>query len=151
MMKSICGLDCAACELRENCAGCAATGGKSFGSQCAVAKCCVEGGRAACADCGGGCVLREQMMAEINALAIAGMPPVTGLNALLGRYANSEYALPGGQKARLLDDNAVYLGNVLPSADGTRLYGVVGNADFLAVSAFAADGGDAELLMYRKR
>ena len=84
-------------------------------------------------------------------LKIAGMPEVTGLNALLGRYANSEYALPGGQRVRLLDDNAVYLGNVLPSEDGTRLYGVVGNAEFLAVSVFGVDGGNAELLVYRKR
>lgn len=149
-MCSICGIDCFACELKQDCKGCAETGGRPFGSDCAVARCCDEKGKHSCADCGN-CELRRLLMEEINAMHVPGMPEVNDLNAILGRFANSEYALPGGQKAKLLDDCAVYLGNVLPSADGARLYGVVGNVEFLAVSAFAADGGNAELLVYKKR
>lgn len=150
-MGSICGIDCKNCELKQACSGCMAIGGRPFGGECAVAECCRQRGQESCSACEGACALRESLIDEFNALAIPGMPQLTGLNALLGRFANSAYTFPGGQQAKLLDDGAVYLGNLLPSADGTRFYGVVGNQRFLAVSAFGPNGEDAELLIYKKR
>lgn len=150
-MCSICGIDCRNCELKQSCSDCKATGGRPFGGECAVAECCRQRGQESCLACEGVCALRESLIVEFNALAIPDMPQVTGLNALLGRYANSVYTFPGGEQARLLNDDAVYLGNLLPSADGTRFFGVVGNQRFLTVSVFGQNGEGAELLVYKKR
>ena len=38
--------------------------------------------------------LKKQLIAEFNALDIAGMPEVQRLNALVGKYVNLEYTLP---------------------------------------------------------
>ena len=95
---------------------------------------------------------KEQLAEEINGLGIAGMPRVEKLNALVGKFVNLEYPLPGGGKARFLDDGTTYLGTQLEADDGSgRYFGVLACGEFLLVSTYGKDGADPELVLYRKR
>ena len=95
---------------------------------------------------------KRQLIDEINALHIEGMPKVEKLNALVGAYVNLDYQLPGGMKARFLDDRTTYLGNQLESQrDGGRCFGVLANIDFILICTYGAEGADPELVLYKKR
>ena len=95
---------------------------------------------------------KRQLIEEINALHIEGMPRVERLNALVGSYVNLEYRLPGGMKAKFLDDGTTYLGNQLESElGGERCFGVLANMDFILICTYGKDGADPELLLYKKR
>ena len=95
---------------------------------------------------------KKQLIGEINALSIDGMPEVTKLNALVGKYVNLEYPLPNGLKVKYLDDQTTYLGNQLESeiVDGL-CFGVVANMDFILICTYGAEGADPELILYKKR
>ena len=96
--------------------------------------------------------LKKQLIDELNALHIEGMPKVEKLNALVGSYVNLAYRLPSGNAVRFLDDNATYLGNQLECEfGGDRCFGVLANADFLLVCTYGCDGADPELVVYKKR
>ena len=95
---------------------------------------------------------KRQLMEEINAFHIEGMPRVERLNALVGGYVNLEYRLPGGMKAKFLDDGATYLGNQLESElGGERCFGVLANMEFILICTYGKDGADPELVLYKKR
>lgn len=95
---------------------------------------------------------KKQLIAEINALNIEGMPPLTQLNALVGRYINLEYRLPNGKTVTYLDDNTTYLGNQLESEfGGDRCFGIAANMDFILVCTYEANGENPELVLYKKR
>ena len=95
---------------------------------------------------------KQQLMNEINALQIEGMPKVEKLNALVGGYVNLEYRLPNGIKVKFLDDGTTYLGNQLECEfGGDRCFGVVANMDFLLVCTYEEDGENPELIIYKKR
>ena len=95
---------------------------------------------------------KKKLMEEINDLHIEGMPRVETLNALVGKYVNLEYRLPGGAMAKFLDDRTTYLGNQLESEfDGDRCFGVLANMDFILVCTYEKDGENPELLLYKKR
>ena len=95
---------------------------------------------------------KKQLVEEINELHIEGMPKVEKLNALVGNYVNLEYRLPGGVKAKFLDDNTTYLGNQLePVFGGDRCFGVLANTDFILVATYGEGGSDPELVLYKKR
>ena len=95
---------------------------------------------------------KKQLMDEINALNIEGMPKVEKLNALVGAYINLEYRLPNGKMVRFLDDGATYLGNQLESEfGGERCFGIAANMDFILVCTYGADGAAPELVVYKKR
>ena len=95
---------------------------------------------------------KQQLMDEINALAIEGMPRVEALNVLSGSFINLTYTLPGGERARFLDDRATYLGNQLACTfGGDRCFGVAANMDFILVCTYGAGGADPELVVYKKR
>ena len=95
---------------------------------------------------------KKQLIDEINALHIDGMPKVEKLNALVGKYVNLEYPLPGGMKAKFLDDQTTYLGNQLESeiVDGL-CFGVLANMDFILISTYEAEGTNPELILFKKR
>ena len=80
------------------------------------------------------------------------MPKVEKLNALVGKYVNQEYRLPGGQKVKFLDDETTYLGNQLESeiVDGL-CFGILANMEFIMISTYEAEGANPELLLYKKR
>ncbi len=93
---------------------------------------------------------KQQLMDEINALHIDGMPRVESLNALVGSYVNLSYPLPGGMHAKFLDDRTTYLGNQLETGTN-RCFGVIANVDFILICTYGPDGADPELLLYQKR
>ena len=96
--------------------------------------------------------LKKQLIEEINALEIPGMPRLERLNALVGSYVNLAYPLPNGVPVKFLDDRTTYLGNQLESTlEGKRCFGVLANAEFLLVCSYGAEGADPELLLYKKR
>ncbi len=95
---------------------------------------------------------KQQLIDEINALGIEGMPELKTLNALVGSYVNLEYRLPSGQTVRFLDDGTTYLGNQLESEfGGDRCFGVLANMDFILVCTYEAEGANPELILYKKR
>ena len=95
---------------------------------------------------------KKQLIGEINDLHVEGMPKLEKLNALVGRYVNLEYRLPGGAAVKFLDDQTTYLGNQLePEFGGDRCFGVLANMDFILVSTYGKDGADPELVLYKKR
>ena len=95
---------------------------------------------------------KKQLIDEINALHIAGMPKLETLNALVGGYINLEYRLPNGSKVKFLDDGATYLGNQLESTvESGRCFGIAANADFLLVCTYGENGENPELVVYKKR
>ena len=95
---------------------------------------------------------KKQLIDEINDLHIEGMPKLEALNALVGRFVNIEYPLPGGGRAKFLDDGTTYLGNQLESEfGGERCFGVLANMDFILICTYGIDGVDPELVLYKKR
>ena len=95
---------------------------------------------------------KKQLIEEINGLHIDGMPEVTKLNALVGKFVNLEYKLPNGSIVKYLDDQTTYLGNQLESeiVDGL-CFGVIANMDFILICTYEAEGANPELLLYKKR
>ena len=95
---------------------------------------------------------KKQLIEEINALHIDGMPKLEKLNALVGGYINMEYRLPNGKPVKFLDDSATYLGNQLESeSEKGRCFGIAANADFILVCTYAENGENPELIVYKKR
>ena len=94
--------------------------------------------------------LKKQLIDEINALGIEGMPKLEGLNALVGSYVNLAYPLPSGACVKFLNDQTTYLGNQLETGE-ERCFGVLANVDFILVCTYGCEGADPELLLYKKR
>ena len=95
---------------------------------------------------------KQQLIEEINALGIEGMPKLEKLNALVGSYVNLEYRLPSGLSVKFLNDQTTYLGNQLESEfGGGRCFGVLANMDFILICTYAEGGADPELVLYKKR
>ena len=95
---------------------------------------------------------KKQLIEEINALHIEGMPKVEKLNALVGSYVNLAYRLPNGASVKYLDDQTTYLGNQLESEPGgERCFGVLANMDFILICTYEAEGANPELVLYKKR
>ena len=95
---------------------------------------------------------KKQLLDEIDALHIEGMPKVEKLNALVGGYINMEYPLPNGKPVKFLDDSATYLGTQLVNEkDSSRCFGIAANADFILVCSYEEKGENPELVMYKKR
>ena len=95
---------------------------------------------------------KKQLIEEINALHIKGMPKVEKLNALVGGYINLEYQLPNGNRVKFLDDSATYLGNQLECEfHASKCFGIAANADFILVCTYEENGQIPELVIYKKR
>ena len=95
---------------------------------------------------------KRQLICEINALHIEGLPQIEKLHALVGQYVNLEYTLPNGQKMKFLNDQKTYLGTQVASEfGGERCFGVLAGLDFILVCTYEADGKNPELVLYKKR
>jgi len=95
---------------------------------------------------------KQQLIEEINALHIEGMPKVESLNALVGGYVNLEYPLPNKKTAKFLDDGVTYLGTQLESEfGGDRCFGIVANMEFILICTYEEKGANPELVLYKKR
>lgn len=95
---------------------------------------------------------KQQLIQEINALHIEGLPEVKKLNALVGKYVNLAYPLPNGKAIQFLNDYTTYLGNQLESEFcGDRCFGILASMDFLLICTYEKDGINPELVLYKKR
>ena len=95
---------------------------------------------------------KKKLISEINDLNIEGMPKVEKLSALVGKYVNLEYPLPGGMKAKFLNDQTTYLGTQLESEIVNGLcFGVLANMEFILICTYEAEGANPELILYKKR
>ena len=95
---------------------------------------------------------KKQLIGEINALEIPGMPKVEKLSALVGQYVNLAYRLPSGANVQFLDNGTTYLGTQLePEFGGDRCFGVLANMDFILICTYEAEGANPELVLYKKR
>ncbi len=152
IMRTICGLDCGACPMKGQCAGCAESHGRPFGGSCVLALCCEK---KTCENYGkvfeSPCRLKQQLIAEFNALRIPDMPQATELHALRGAFVNLSYSLPSGQQIRFWDDDRIYLGNQLEKKNGDRCYGLTADENHLLVCEYGENGSDPEIIVYQKR
>lgn len=152
-MKTICGIDCSACDGKDTCPGCEKIGG---GGKCVIFACAeksVAGGHA-CSSCRPfepGCKEKERLMKEFNALGIEDMPEITYLNALPGSYINLEYTLPSGQKGKLWDDKRIYWANQIEKPGSDRCYGLTADENYLLVCEYGCNGTDPEIVCYKRR
>ena len=92
---------------------------------------------------------KNQLIEEINALGISGMPQIDNLVVLQGSFVNMEYTI-NGNSVKLLDDNATYWGTQVEKTDG-RCYGIACDEHYILVSEYGKDGKDAELVMLKRR
>ena len=138
-MKSLCGADCANCQWNSTCPGC-------DHEKCFIARYIKKDGKEAYEE------FKQTLIGEINALGIPGMPKINELYALVGRYVNLEYPLPGGGTVKFLDDNSLYLGNQVEcELRKGRCYGMIACADFLLVCEYGENGADPEIVVYKRR
>ncbi|MDD6995872.1 MAG: hypothetical protein SPH68_07345 [Candidatus Borkfalkiaceae bacterium] len=150
--ETICGTDCGICSLKQNCGGCAATGGRPFGGECILATCCKNKGYERCNAClGNFCGLKKQLIDEFNALGIADMKKVTDLYPLKGSFVNLEYTLENGRKIKFWDDNKICLGNQIGKENGNRCYGLTADENYLLVCEYGENCADPEIIVYKKR
>lgn len=95
---------------------------------------------------------KRQLIDEINALHIDGLPKVEKLNALVGKYVNLDYPLPNGKTVKFLNDDKTYLGNQLECEfGGDRCFGILADMTFLLVCTYGKGGEAPELVLYKKR
>ena len=92
--------------------------------------------------------LKKELIDEVNALHIPGMPQIKNLFVLQGSFINVEYHI-NGNYVRLLDDNATYWGTQVEKGDG-RNFGIAGDEHCLLVSEYGKDGADAEVVVFKK-
>ncbi len=151
-MKTICGINCNECGLKESCGGCKSTNGHPFGETCMIAECCRSNGVEHCsALCSSSCKLKKQLIDEFNALGIEDMKKVTNLNALKGSFVNLEYTLPGGQTVKFWNDNKIYLGNRICKKNSDKYYGLIADENFLLVCEYGNNGDNPEIVVFKKR
>ena len=93
--------------------------------------------------------IKKQLIDEVNALGIKGMPHIDNLFVLQGSFVNMEYT-SNGNKVKLLDDNATYWGNQVEKGDG-RCFGIACDERHILVSEYGKGGADAEIVVFKKR
>jgi hypothetical protein len=145
-MDNYCGADCANCNFKDDCKGCAATCGSPFGGRCVAAEYIKVGGLNAYK------AFKAQLLAEINALLSAeGLTETDALYELAGSFVNLEYTLPSGEKVKLLNDKNIYLGTQIEFADLGICYGVVADTTFILICSYSVDGSEPEIVIYKRR
>lgn len=148
MSTSLCGANCAICQVRESCPGCAETNGCPFGKQCFLAKYILTGGTENYQ------AFKQKLMDEINALQIEGMDSVTELYPLVGHFVNLAYPLPSGDAVQFLKDDEIYLGAQVKNRfdeHGSTCFGVVARENFLLVIESGENGAHPEIVVYQRR
>ena len=95
--------------------------------------------------------IKRQLIEEVNALGIDGLPAITNLFVMKGSYINMEYEV-NGNKVKLLDDNATYWCYQVERADKPgRCFGIACDEHLIFVSEYGKDGVDAEIVIFKKR
>lgn len=95
--------------------------------------------------------IKQQLIEEVNALGIDGMPKINNLFVLQGSFVNMEYHI-NGNCVKVLDDNASYWGNQVEreGAPG-RCFGIACDERYILVAEYGKDGADAEIVVLKKR
>ena len=95
--------------------------------------------------------IKQQLIDEVNALGIEGMPRIDNLFVLQGSFINMEYQL-NGNSVKVLDDKANYWGNQVEKegVEG-RCFGIACDENYIFVSEYGKDGTDAEIVVLKKR
>ena len=95
--------------------------------------------------------VKQQLIAEVNALGIKDMPEIGNLFILQGSFINQAYHIHGNC-FKLLYDNVSYWGNQVEKqgAEG-RCYGIACDEHYILVSEYGKDGADAELVLLKRR
>ena len=95
--------------------------------------------------------IKQQLIDEVNALGIEGMPRIDNLFVLQGSFINMEYQL-NGNSVKVLDDKANYWGNQVEKegVEG-RCFGIACDENYIFVSEYGKDGADAEIVVLKKR
>ena len=146
MTNAYCGANCGKCQFKGTCKGCRETGGSPFGGRCVAAEYVKTGGLAAYK------AFKKSLTDEINALLTAeGLPTTDSLYELVGREVNLEYAMPSGEKVKLLNDNNIYLGAQIAFADLGVCYGVVADTTFILICSYSVNGSEPEIVLYKRR
>lgn len=96
---------------------------------------------------------KKQIICEINEILVKEkLPKVENLNVLSGSFINLEYKFPNGEKVKLLDDKASYLGSQLePENKNDRCIGIAANMDFILICSYEENGNNPEIIVYKKR
>lgn len=144
-MKTICGIECTECKQKESCKGCVETNGRPFDGECIAAEYYKSGGEKSFL------TYKNQLIEEFNGLGISDMPRITDLCQLSGAYINLEYALPNGQKIKMLDDKKIYLGYQVEKKNSDRCYGLAADNDYLLVCEYGCNGTNPEIIVFKKR
>ena len=146
MSKAYCGADCDACQFKTECKGCRESNGSPFGGRCVAAEYVKVGGLAAYG------AFKKTLTAEVNALLSAeGLPGTDSLYELVGKHINLAYAMPSGEKVKLLNDSNVYLGAQIEFADMGVCYGVVADTTFILICSYSVNGSEPEIVLYKRR
>lgn len=95
--------------------------------------------------------IKQQLIDEINALGIKGMPHIDNLFILQGSFINMEYQL-NGNIVKFFDDNANYWGNQVEKegAEG-RCFGIACDEHYIFVSEYGKNSTDAKIVVLKKR
>jgi len=93
--------------------------------------------------------VKQQLIDEVNALGISGLPRIDNLFVMQGRFINMEYVV-NGNKVKLLNDSTTYWCNQVEKGDG-RCLGIACDEHFILVSEYGKGGTDAELVMLKRR
>lgn len=144
-------MDCNKCELNNTCSGCVKTKGSPFGSECIIARCCLNKRNHICESCDSGrCELKEKLIKEFNGLNIKGLEEVKSLNKVKGSFINIPYILSNGEVIKLWDDNKIYLANQMKKQDSDRFYGLAADEEYLAVCEYGSMGEDAKIIIFKR-
>jgi hypothetical protein len=94
---------------------------------------------------------RKQLIDEINALGIPGLPHISNLKLMKGDLVNFSYSIHGNS-VRILDDNATYWSlqeeNQLREE---RYYGIVADDNYLIIIEYGRKFKDPRLVLIKRR
>lgn len=95
--------------------------------------------------------IKQQLIDEVNALDVSGMPVIDNLFILQGSFINMLYNI-NGNSVKLLDDNAIYWCNQVKK-EGTddRCFGIACDEKYIFISEYGKDGVDAEIVVLKRR
>lgn len=91
----------------------------------------------------------RQLIDEINALRIEGLPVIDKLYVNPGAYVNMEYDI-NGNKVKLLDDGKNYFTNQIDKGNG-RCIGIACDENCILVSEYGELGADPVLILFKTR
>lgn len=94
--------------------------------------------------------VKRQLLDEINALGIDGLPKIDDLCVLQGAFVNLAYRL-NGSVLKLLDDKKYYWGTQVEKNGTERCFGIACDERYILVGKYGKNGTDAEIVLLKRR